>query len=71
MKLLAYKLACTMANSEFTAGKLSMATGLSSKSITQYMAGNTTPKPSTVGKIAKALNVTPEYLTEGDGANAK
>jgi len=64
MKINPYKLACAMANAEITAGELSKKTNLSSKSIAKYINGKGSARPVAVGKIAKVLNVTPEYLTK-------
>ena len=69
MKIIPYKLACAMANIEITAGELCKRTNLSSKSIANYINGKSSARPIVVGKIAKAVNVTPEYLTKEAGEN--
>jgi len=66
MKLNPYRLACAMANAEMTAGELCDITQVSNKMIAAYIAGKGNPKPSTVGKLAKALNCKVEYIAEED-----
>lgn len=54
-----------MARNCFTSEKLSNLTGISKVTIIRVKNGSQNPRPMTVGKIAKALNVKVEDLIEG------
>lgn len=53
-----------MANACMTVGELAEQSNLSRPAITKFTTGKSNPKPATIGKIAKALNVKVEDLIE-------
>ncbi len=64
MKIDRNKLELAMGNACITSEKLSEATGIGACTLTRIKNGSQNPKPATVGKIAKALNVKVEDLVE-------
>jgi transcriptional regulator with XRE-family HTH domain len=53
-----------MANACMTIGELSKKSGVSKTALSNYTTGKSNPKPATLGKIARALNVEVEDLIE-------
>lgn len=70
MKIAKFNLELAMANACVTAEELSKITGISSITIARIKNGVQEARPSTVGKIAKALNVKVEELIETDAATS-
>ena len=64
MKISNEKLEVAMANSCMNYKELSEATGMTQESFVRIKKGRQNPRPATVGKIAKALNVKVEDLVE-------
>ncbi|MGN0687158.1 MAG: helix-turn-helix domain-containing protein [Oscillospiraceae bacterium] len=64
MKISKEKLEIAMGNALVTAKELSEQTGIAPETITRIKKGKQNPKPVTIGKIAKALNVKVEDLVE-------
>ncbi|MGI6091942.1 MAG: helix-turn-helix domain-containing protein [Negativicutes bacterium] len=64
MNLSTSKLLLAMANACMTVTVLAERSGLSRPALTKFTTGKTNPKPATIGKIAKALNVRVEELIE-------
>lgn len=64
MKLNTNKLLLAMAKSCMTITELSEHSTISRPALTKIITGKSNPKPATIGKIAKALNVKVEYLIE-------
>lgn len=64
MKVNKQKLQIAMANKCLTIGELANMAGVSRISISKYLSGLRNPKPKTLGKIAKVLNVTVEDLID-------
>ena len=64
MVLNTYRLCCAMADKQMTASDLCRLSKVSNKSLSLYLSGRVNPRPVIIGMLAKALNVTPEYLTE-------
>lgn len=64
MKISNEKLEVAMANSCMNYKELSEATGMTQESFVRIKKGRQNPRPATVGKIAKALNVNVEDLVE-------
>ena len=62
MNLSTNKLLLAMANACMSITELAEQSGLSRPSLTKFTTGKTNPKPATIGKIAKALNVRVEEL---------
>ena len=58
------KMQLAMANACMNTIQLAQASGVSRMSIQFYLNGKRKPKPITVGKIAKALNVKAEDLVD-------
>ena len=69
MKIDKQKLEIAMANSCITFGELSKKSGVSQFTITR-MQGNVETHPATVGKIAKALNVSAQEIVQMDAATS-
>ena len=65
-----HKLEIAMANACLTYEQLAKNAGVTRISIRNYLSGNRNPKPITVGKIAKALNVTVQEIIEMDAATS-
>ena len=66
MKLSQTKLLLAMANACITITELSVKSNVSRVTLTKFTTGKSNPKPVTIGKIAKALEVKVEDLIEGD-----
>jgi transcriptional regulator with XRE-family HTH domain len=64
MKLSNYKLQIAMANACITVNELSVQSEVSRIALSKIMNGKSNPKPVTIGKIAKALNVKVEDIIE-------
>ncbi len=64
MKINDEKLEIAMANKCMTINQLAAKSGVSRMSLANYTANRRNPKPSTVGKIAKALDVKVEDLIQ-------
>ncbi len=64
MKLNANKLILAMANACITIGELADKSRVSRTAINKFTTGKGNPKPATIGKLAKALNVSVEDLIE-------
>ena len=64
MKIDGRKLDMIMAAQCLTAETLSTVTGVSQVSIARFRKGTQNPRPATVGKIAKALNVEIQEIIE-------
>ena len=64
MKLNRHRLLLAMANECMMSKDLAEKSGVSLPALTNIKSGKREPRPDIVGKLAKALNVTPEYLTE-------
>lgn len=68
MKIDNQKLDMLMATQCLTSEKLSKVTGVSQVSIARFRKGTQQPRPATVGKIAKALNVPVTDIIEDTAA---
>lgn len=68
MKIDNQKLDMLMATQCLTSEKLSKVTGVSQVSIARFRKGTQQPRPATVGKIAKALNVPVADIIENTAA---
>lgn len=66
MKLSSEKLFIAMAENEMNIEELSKQTGLSRKTISRQLNGNTTTRPDIIGNISKALNIQVEDLLEDE-----
>jgi len=66
MKINKNRLNLAMANACMSINDLAEKSEISRISIGRFISGKTEPKPVTVGKLAKALNVKVEYLIEGE-----
>ncbi len=64
MKINKSKLELAMANANITVSDLANTTGISATGISKIKNGQQNPRPITVGRIAKALNVSVENLIE-------
>lgn len=64
MRIDILKMQLAMANACMTISELSEQSSLSRVAITRFTTGKSNPKPATIGKIAKALNVKVEDLIE-------
>lgn len=64
MKISTEKIELAMANAVVGTKRLSELTGIAPAMITRIKNGSQQPRPVTVGKIAKALNVKVEDLVE-------
>jgi len=64
MKLNTNKLHLAMANACLTMSELAEQSKVSRVALTRLSKGTSNPKPATIGKIAKALNVKVEDLIE-------
>jgi transcriptional regulator with XRE-family HTH domain len=62
MKININKLLLAMANACITIGELSSKSGISRTALNNFTTGKGNPKPATIGKIAKALNISVEDL---------
>ena len=70
MKINAKRFNLAMAKLCFTTRDLQKSGGLSRSTIARVRIDpNYKPNPKTIGKIAKALGVSVEYLTETEGCN--
>lgn len=69
MKLNPIKLQLAMAKACVTVGDLAVQSQVSRVALTRFTTGKSNPKPVTIGKIAKALDVTVESLLEMGGDN--
>lgn len=56
----------TMSEKGITQAELVRMTGLSKSGVSQYLSGKSKPSDRAIIKIAEALGVTADYLTEGD-----
>lgn len=68
MKIDNQKLDMLMATQCLTSEKLSKVTGVSQVSIARFRKGTQQPRPATVGRIAKALNVPVTDIIEDTAA---
>jgi transcriptional regulator with XRE-family HTH domain len=66
LKLNTSKLLLAMANACITTTNLAEKSNVSRVAITRFTTGKSNPKPQTIGKIAKALNVKVEELIEDE-----
>lgn len=66
MKINRTKLTLAMANACMSINDLAKKSKVSRVSIGRFLNGKTEPKPATVGKLAKALNVKVENLIESE-----
>lgn len=64
MKINKTKLTLAMANACVSINDIAKKSKVSRVSIGRFLSGKTEPKPATIGKIAKALNVKVEDLIE-------
>lgn len=64
MRLNLKKLLLAMANACMTVSELADQSRLSRPALTKFTTGKSNPKPATIGKLAKALNVKVEELIE-------
>lgn len=64
MKINVFKMKLAMADACITISELSLQSKVSRVALSRLMSGETDPKPATIGKIAKALNVKAEDLIE-------
>lgn len=64
MKINNAKLEIAMGNAIMSSKSLSEITGITQETIARIKNGNQNPKPATIGKIAKALNVRVEDLIQ-------
>ena len=69
MKIDKLKLQLAMANACLTIGQLAKQSKISRTSITNFISGKTSPKPATIGKLARALKVDVEDLIEDHEIN--
>lgn len=69
MKINKQKLQIAMANACMNMDDLAAMAEISRVSITKYLSGLRNPKPKTVGKIAKALDVPVESLIDLEGGD--
>jgi transcriptional regulator with XRE-family HTH domain len=67
MKINKQKLQLAMANACLNMDDLAALAEISRVSISNYISGLRNPKPKTLGKIAKALNVPVENLIDMEG----
>ena len=67
MKINKQKLQLAMANACLNMDDLAILANVSRVSISKYLSGLRNPKPKTIGKIAKALNVPVENLIDMKG----
>lgn len=70
MKIDKEKLEIAMANSCMTLKELSAKSGIRQETIVRIKNSMQNPSPATVGKIAKALNISAEELVETDAATS-
>lgn len=70
MKLDPIKLQIAMANSCVTTTALAELSQLSRVAVTRFTTGKSNPKPITIGKLAKALNVNVKELIESEAATS-
>lgn len=70
MKIDMKKIDLLMAKKCLSSEQLSKVTGVSQVSIARFRKGTQEPRPKTVGKIAKALNVSVEELIEYEAATS-
>ncbi len=66
LKLSSEKLFIAMAEKEMNIKELSKKTGLSRKTISRQLNGNTTTRPDVIGNISKELNIQVEDLLEDE-----
>lgn len=64
MKIAKFNLELAMANACMTINDLSKKSNVSRVTLTRFISGRCNPKPATLGKIAKALNVKVEELID-------
>lgn len=64
--MLVLKLKQAMEEKGISQADLVRLTGISKGSISQYLSGKNIPRQKKLNAIANALNVSPEWLTEGD-----
>ncbi|QNO15315.1 helix-turn-helix transcriptional regulator [Alkalicella caledoniensis] len=64
MKLDSQKLLIGMANACITITELAEKSNVSRPALTKFTTGKSNPKPATIGKLAKALDVKVEDLIE-------
>lgn len=64
MKLNKKNMFIAMADAGLTTNELAEKSGISRASINKFINGKTFPKPVTLGKLSKALNVPAENLIE-------
>lgn len=69
MKINKQKLQLAMANACMNMEDLATQAEISRISISKYISGLRNPKPKTIGKIAKALNVPVEKLIDMEGSD--
>lgn len=69
MKVNKQKLQVAMANACLNMDDLAALAEVSRVSISKYLSGVRNPKPKTIGKIAKALNVPVESLIDMKGGD--
>lgn len=69
MKINKQKLQLAMANACLNMDDLAALAEVSRVSISKYLSGLRNPKPKTIGKIAKALNVPVENLIDVEGGD--
>lgn len=69
MKINKQKLQLAMANACLNMDDLAALAEVSRVSISKYLSGLRNPKPKTIGKIAKALNVPVENLIDMKGGD--
>lgn len=69
MKINKQKLQVAMANACLNMDDLAALAEVSRVSISKYLSGVRNPKPKTIGKIAKALNVPVESLIDMEGGD--
>jgi transcriptional regulator with XRE-family HTH domain len=68
MRIDNHKLDLVMAEKCLTSEQLSVVTGVSQVSIARFRRGAQKPRPATIGKIAKALNVPVQEIIENGAA---
>ncbi len=68
MKVDFQKLQIAMANACMNKGDLAVAAGISRISVSKYFSGQRRPSPKTIGRIAKALNVSVTDIIENTAA---
>ena len=66
MKVNFQKLQIAMANACMNKRDLADAAGISRISVSKYFSGKRTPSPKTIGKIAKALDVSVTEIIEAE-----